>query len=156
MGGSWSTAWSARRAATTTSPELITASAAGTEAAGARLAARLRPGDLLLLVGPLGAGKTTFVRGLAAGLGSAAGVSSPTFQLVRIYPGRVQLAHADLYRLEKPSDLRELGLDELLEQGVVAVEWGDRLDLGGERALTVAFEVIDEDRRRLRLEGWRP
>jgi tRNA threonylcarbamoyladenosine biosynthesis protein TsaE len=122
-----------------------------TEAAGARLARHLERGDLLLLVGPLGAGKTAFVRGLARGLGGEADVMSPTFQLVRVYSGRLQLAHADLYRLERAPELRELGLDELLDEGVLAVEWGERLaEAGGAR---VSFEVLDAGRRRLRLEG---
>ncbi|HLQ60681.1 MAG TPA: tRNA (adenosine(37)-N6)-threonylcarbamoyltransferase complex ATPase subunit type 1 TsaE [Candidatus Acidoferrales bacterium] len=136
--------------ATTISPELVTASAAETEAAGERLGAHLRAGDLLLLSGPLGAGKTTFVRGLARGAGSAALVASPSFQLVRVYTGRVQLAHADLFRLEPGAEVAELGLDELLEQGAVVVEWGDRLPLGGPR---LQIEPVAGGRRRLRLQG---
>jgi tRNA threonylcarbamoyladenosine biosynthesis protein TsaE len=106
--------------ATTTSPE-------ETEAAGEALGRRLRKGDLVLLEGELGAGKTTFVRGIARGTGATAPVASPTFQLVRIYPGRLQLAHVDLYRIENNSELAELGLDELADDGAVVVEWGDRL-----------------------------
>ena len=108
-------------------PERVSRSAAETEALGEELAAGLARGDLLLLAGELGAGKTTFVRGLARGLGSTAGVQSPTFQLVRVYPGRIQLAHVDLYRLESAAELADIGLDDLLDEGVVAVEWGDRL-----------------------------
>jgi len=67
------------------------------------------------------------VRGLARGLGVVGGVQSPTFQLVRVHPGRIQLAHVDLYRLESGAELADLGLEELLAEGVVAVEWGDRL-----------------------------
>jgi tRNA threonylcarbamoyladenosine biosynthesis protein TsaE len=139
-----------------TSPELTTRSEQETEAAAARLAAGLREGDLLLLVGPLGAGKTTFVRGLARGLGSPATVNSPTFQLVRIYPGRLQLAHVDLYRLAASVELADLGLDELLDQGAVAVEWGDRLGLSGPqpgRCGRVLIEPAGPEVRRLRLEG---
>ncbi len=136
--------------ATTTSRELVTVSAAGTEAAAERLARHLRRGDLVLLVGDLGAGKTTFVRGLARGLGSPADVMSPTFQLVRVYPGRVQLAHVDLYRLVDPNELGDLGLDELLEEGAAVVEWGERLD--GPATARVSFEMLEDDRRRLRLE----
>jgi tRNA threonylcarbamoyladenosine biosynthesis protein TsaE len=124
----------------------ITHSPAETEALGERFGNRLRVGDMVLLTGDLGAGKTTFARGMARGAESAAPVASPTFQLVRVYPGRVQLAHIDLYRIENPSELGELGLDELLDQGAVVVEWGDRLEapdaalidlehLGGERRL---------------------
>ena len=119
--------------------ERTSASPEETEAAGEELAATLAVGDLLLLAGELGAGKTTFVRGLARGLGVKSGVQSPTFQLVRVYPGRIQLAHVDLYRLESGSELADLGLDELLEEGVVAVEWGDRLRLDYPRTRRIEF-----------------
>src|SRR5579859_3784876 len=86
-----------------------------------------------MLVGPLGAGKTTFVRGLAASLGVRGAVSSPTFQLVRVHPAGapegLALGHADLYRLETSAELDGLGLMELLDEGVVVVEWGDRVRL---------------------------
>ena len=136
--------------ATTTLRELITNNAAETEAEGERLGVTLRPGDLLLLAGPLGAGKTTFVRGLARGVGSTAHVASPTFQLVRVYAGRIALAHVDLYRLEASAELRDLGLEELLDQGAVVVEWGDRLATAEGGRIT--FEVLEGDRRRLRIE----
>lgn len=135
-------------------PELITTSAEATEAAGERLGRLLQAGDLILLAGPLGAGKTVFVRGLARGLGVEVAVQSPTFQLVRIYPGPIQLAHADLYRLEGTPELDGLGLEELLDEGVVAVEWGDRIQPSG--AARIAIEPLGEDRRRLVLEGGRP
>jgi tRNA threonylcarbamoyladenosine biosynthesis protein TsaE len=134
--------------ATTTLRELITTSAAETEAEGERLGAHLKPGDLVLLAGPLGAGKTTFVRGLARGAGSDAHVASPTFQLVRRYRGRVNLAHVDLYRLDGSAELSDLGLDELLDEGAVVVEWGDRLKAKGARLIT--FEPLDRDRRLLK------
>lgn len=132
----------------------MTASPEETEAAAARLGAHLRRGDLLLLEGPLGAGKTTFVRGLARGLGSQAHVMSPTFQLVRIYAGPLQLAHADLYRLEHGAGIADLGLDQLLDEGVVVVEWGDRMRAPA--APRVTLEALGETRRRLRLRGGRP
>ena len=112
--------------ATTTLRE--TAGPEETEVLGEELGRRLRKGDLVLLKGELGAGKTTFVRGIARGLGSEALVASPSFQLVRVYPGRIALAHVDLYRLESHSELAELGLDELLDAGAVVVEWGDRIE----------------------------
>jgi tRNA threonylcarbamoyladenosine biosynthesis protein TsaE len=127
------------RVASGTLAEFRSGSEEETEAAGEQLAASVRAGDLLLLVGELGAGKTTFVRGLARGLGSSDGVQSPTFQLVRVYAGRLQLAHVDLYRLEAGADLADLGLDDLLDQGVVAVEWGDRLRLDYPRTRTIEF-----------------
>lgn len=131
--------------------ELVTASAPETEAAGERLARRLAPGDVLLLEGPLGSGKTTFVRGLARALGVRGHVSSPTFQLVRVYEGEVPLAHADLYRLEDPAEaLPDLGLEELLDRGIAVIEWGDRLHWPG--AVRVRFEEEEApERRRLRL-----
>jgi tRNA threonylcarbamoyladenosine biosynthesis protein TsaE len=143
--------------------EVVTNSPAETEAAGENFGGGLRQGDLLLLEGDLGAGKTTFVRGLARGAGSPAHVASPTFQLVRVYPGRVQLAHVDLYRLEAGADLLDLGLEELLDQGAVVVEWGDRLEAspptrrgGGEggapEAALLSIEHLGGDRRRLRME----
>jgi tRNA threonylcarbamoyladenosine biosynthesis protein TsaE len=131
--------------------ELVTTSPEETEAAAAGLAPRLARGDLVLLIGELGAGKTTFVRGLARGMGLEADVMSPTFQLVRVYPGALPLAHVDLYRLAEASELEDLGLDELLEEGVVAVEWGDRLD--SSPAVRVRLDTLDRDRRRLRLEA---
>jgi tRNA threonylcarbamoyladenosine biosynthesis protein TsaE len=134
--------------------DAITTSPAETEAAGAQFGRELRQGDLILLAGDLGAGKTTFVRGVARGAGSSAHVASPTFQLVRVYSGPVQIAHVDLYRLEAGAELVDLGLDELLDQGAVVVEWGDRLegDAGGrsEGAL-LSIEHLGGDRRRLRL-----
>ena len=137
--------------ATTTSLE--TSSPGETEAAGEELGRRLRSGDLVLLRGELGAGKTTFVRGIARGIGSAAPVASPTFQLVRIYPGRLQLAHVDLYRLEKGDELRDLGLDELLDAGAVVVEWGDRIDKAvGADAAMISIEHQSGDRRLIRTD----
>jgi tRNA threonylcarbamoyladenosine biosynthesis protein TsaE len=121
-----------------------------TEAEGERIGRELGPGDLLLLVGPLGAGKTTFVRGLARGIGSDDLVASPTFVLVRNYHGRLPLAHVDLYRLDHAPELRDLGLDELLDQGAVVVEWGDRLEAPNARVISI--EPMGGDRRRIRFE----
>jgi len=137
--------WTCGSVATTTLPD--TSSAAQTEAAGEEFGHRLRQGDLVLLSGELGAGKTTFVRGMARGAGSVAQVASPTFQLVRIYPGRVQLAHVDLYRLEKDAEVRDVGLDDLLDAGAVVVEWGERL--AGEGGALISIEHLGGDRRRL-------
>jgi len=129
-------------------PDEVTSSPAETERAGMLLGERLRQGDVVLLTGELGAGKTTFVRGVAQGAGSMAHVASPTFQLVRIYPGRLQLAHVDLYRVEKSSELRDLGLDELSAEGAVVVEWGERLDVDG--AAEIEIDHLGGDRRLIR------
>ena len=115
------------------------------------LGERLELGDIVLLTGELGAGKTTFVRGVAKGAGSNADVASPTFQIVRIYPGRLQLAHVDLYRVESSSELRDLGLEELAEQGAVVVEWGERLEVDG--AAHIEIEHLGGDRRLIRMHG---
>jgi tRNA threonylcarbamoyladenosine biosynthesis protein TsaE len=128
--------------------EVTTASPAETEELGRRLGERLAPGDVVLLNGELGAGKTTFVRGVARGVGSAAPVASPTFQLVRVYPGPLQLAHVDLYRIESSAELADLGLDELSDQGAVVVEWGDRIDVPD--AALIEIEHLGGDRRLIR------
>ena len=136
---------------TTTLREETTGSAVETEALGEQLGTHLKPGDLVLLAGPMGSGKTTFVRGMARGTGSDSQVQSPTFTLVRVYPGRVQLAHVDLYRVKAAGELADLGLDELLDEGAMVIEWGDRLDI--RNAAVVTFENLGDDRRRLRIES---
>ena len=115
------------------------------------IAATLRPGDVLLLSGDLGTGKTTFVRGLAEGLGIDPGeVSSPTFTLVHEYRGgRLALYHADLYRLDKAAT-GDLGLEELgVQDGVLAIEWPDRLTHAIAGAHRVEIHLVDEHVRRI-------
>jgi tRNA threonylcarbamoyladenosine biosynthesis protein TsaE len=106
-----------------------TRSESETTAAGRELGATLAAGDVVLLYGDLGAGKTAFVKGLAEGLGvSRDEVSSPTFTLVQEYRGgRLTLFHVDLYRIEDPREIDDLGLDELAEDGVLAIEWAEKL-----------------------------
>lgn len=135
--------------------DVVTASEAETEAVAARLAASLRGGEVVLLRGELGAGKTAFVRGLARGLGGDPDqVGSPTFVLLTRYPGRLTLHHADLYRLA-PAEELELGLEELPGSGgVLAIEWAERLSQRPwPRTLEVVLEHAGEDRRRIRIEG---
>jgi tRNA threonylcarbamoyladenosine biosynthesis protein TsaE len=132
----------------------VTASVAETESLGEELAASLRGGEVVLLSGELGAGKTAFVRGLARGLGvDPEEVASPTFILLTSYPGRLRLHHADLYRLAGNGDDRELGLEELPgPDAVLAVEWAERLSLRPwSRAIQVTLEHAGEDRRRVRI-----
>ena len=121
-----------------------------TSAAGQRLAARLGAGDVVLLYGELGAGKTAFVRGLARGLGaSESEVSSPTFTLIQEYTGRVTLYHVDLYRLE-PTEVEDLGLEELVSgDGIVAIEWAERWHGRPDDAVEVRLEHGGEDTRRI-------
>jgi tRNA threonylcarbamoyladenosine biosynthesis protein TsaE len=102
-----------------------------TYAFGRRFAQRLKVGDCVALIGDLGAGKTALARGIAMGLGLADQrmVSSPTFVLVQEYPTQPKLFHIDLYRLRQPAiELADLGLDEMLAEGVILIEWADRAE----------------------------
>jgi len=136
----------------------VTRSARETEALGAALAPALRSGDVVALCGPLGAGKTRFVAGLARGLACVARVRSPTFALVHEYRGRLLLAHLDLYRLER-GEVEGLGLEEYAERAVLAVEWGERLPAEWRSdALRIDFEIgpgTDERRLQAVAEGAR-
>ena len=121
-----------------------------------RLAAILEPGDVILLEGDLGAGKTTFTQGLAGALGVGDGVTSPTFTLMNIYPTKAgfDLVHVDVYRLERLSEVVDLALPEMIEDGAVAVvEWGERAAaaLPGDRLRIVIGAGPDEDARRVEL-----
>ena len=142
---------------TTSSPER-------TEEVGAAWGAVLAAGDLLLLSGALGAGKTVLVRGIARGLGVDHGVRSPTFAIHLTYPGRLLLHHLDLYRVTDARDLDELGLDDLLREdgpvgafagdGVVVVEWGERLGAASPPwAVRVRFEEPTPGTRELHVTG---
>lgn len=119
------------------------------------LAATLLAGGVVLLSGNLGAGKTAFVRGLAAGLGiDPAEVSSPTFTIVHEYRGgRLALYHADLYRLERTA-LEDIGLEEMgVKDGVLAIEWPDRLTHAISDATEVTMEIVDETTRKIVVRG---
>lgn len=132
---------------------VVTNSAAQTEALGEGIGALLQPGDVVVLAGDLGTGKTTFVKGAARGLGVTEPVTSPTFAIVQEYDGRHPVAHVDVYRLARIQELHDLGFEELLEERIVLVEWGDtiagvlppdrlevRFELGGDAdARTVAI-----------------
>jgi len=103
-----------------------TASADETRALAARLAPHLQAGDVVVLVGDLGSGKTTFAQGVARGLGVEGPVTSPSFTLVQQYEGRLPVAHVDVYRLDRIQELHDLGFEELVDgAGVTLVEWGD-------------------------------
>ena len=127
-----------------------------TRACGARLASGLVGGEVVALEGPLGAGKTQFVKGLAAGLGVAPEepVVSPTFVLVREYEGRLKLYHIDAYRLASTDELLAIGFDELRSdaRGVVAIEWADRVpEAIPPEAIIVRLEHAGESERVVRL-----
>jgi tRNA threonylcarbamoyladenosine biosynthesis protein TsaE len=123
-----------------------TGSVLATRELGAAIADLLRPGDVILLAGDLGAGKTAFVQGLGLGLGVAEQITSPTFTLVGEYHGRLPLHHVDVYRLERPEEVFDLALPELLEDGVTAVEWGEliRPALGSDY-LQLSLRFADPD-----------
>jgi tRNA threonylcarbamoyladenosine biosynthesis protein TsaE len=135
--------------------QFLTSTETETAAAGEALGRELRSGDVVLLYGDLGAGKTAFVRGLAAGIGAKADdVSSPTFTIVQEYSGtNATLYHVDLYRLEA-AEIDDLGLEDLVSaDGIVAIEWAerwrDRPD--GEGVVEVRLADAGEDRRRIEI-----
>ena len=120
---------------------LTAATADDTRTIGTSIAPLLRARDALVLTGELGAGKTTFVQGLAAGLGVEEHVASPTFTLIREYHGRLPVAHVDVYRLDRIQDVVDLALDEVADgNAVLVVEWGDAVD-----------ELLPDDRLRIEL-----
>jgi tRNA threonylcarbamoyladenosine biosynthesis protein TsaE len=134
------------------------ASAAETEALGAELAAALRPGDVVLVSGELGAGKTTFVRGAARALGVDGPITSPTFTIGSRHPGRVQVAHLDLFRLEDiGAEDPALLVDYITPDTVAFVEWPERVAWSAdEPALRVRLEHAGGDRRTVTVEDRRP
>ena len=137
--------------------ELRARTAEDTREVGEAMSASLRARDAVVLTGELGAGKTTFVQGVARGLGIEDQVSSPTFTLVKEYRGILDIAHVDVYRLERVQDVVDLGLDELGDgEGVLLVEWGDAVeDLLPDERLRVELttEDLESDVRRLRVSA---
>src|SRR5262245_26592726 len=120
---------------------------------GQTIAATVTVGTFVLLHGDLGAGKTAFVRGLAAGLGADPdSVSSPTFVLMQHYKGRIPLVHVDLYRLESGAAVDDLGLEELADGAVVAIEWAERLPRPIDDSVTVRIDDLGNDTRRISIE----
>ena len=135
--------------------DVTTASEAETSKCGCELGRELGPDTVVLLKGPLGAGKTAFVRGLAEGIGcDPSAVSSPTFTIVQEYPGPTVLQHVDLYRLSPP-EVDDLGLDDLMAAAVLAVEWPERWADAPADAVQVDIELAGDDRRRIRIYSTR-
>ena len=132
--------------------EFLSHSSEQTRRLGMRLGALLQPGHVVCLQGELGAGKTTFVQGLAAGWGSLDDVSSPTFILVNVYrrADGNQLFHFDTYRIESAPEAEELDLDAMLSAGPLVIEWPERMAaLLPDEKLWIKLEYVDDDRRQL-------
>lgn len=132
--------------------EFFSTSAAQTRRIGMRLGEMLKPGDLICLTGDLGAGKTTFTQGVAAGWGSPDQVSSPTFVLVNVYrkPNHSQLYHLDAYRLSGPAEADDLDLDTMLATGPMIIEWADRITPAlPDEHLLIACRYLSDERREL-------
>jgi len=135
------------------------ATAAEMQALGERVGRALRPGDVIALVGPLGAGKTPFVQGLARGarVPPERHVASPTFALVNEHPGRVALVHADLYRIASRAELLELGLDDAFDRAAVAIEWLDRFpDAAPPDRIELVLAIEPDGARRVTITGAGP
>jgi len=136
---------------------LILADPQATERLGAALAGLLRPGDVVALFGGLGAGKTTLSRGVLRGLGHDGDVASPTFPIVQAYAPpdtRLPLWHVDLYRIEHPSELEELGLDEARQEAAMLIEWPERLPALWPGTLSLTLDVRADGARAL--TAWVP
>ena len=135
------------------SVEITCETAAHTMAVGRRLAGLLWAGDVLLIEGELGAGKTTFVAGLAEGLGVDEPITSPTFILMRTYPGLMPLTHADVYRIERLAEIEDLELTEAARDGVLAIEWGTAVEQWmPSDHLVVRITLGDDEVRTIELE----
>ena len=121
---------------------------------GEKLGRCLEPGSVVALYGDLGAGKTAFVRGLAAGLGIESAITSPTFTIVNEHPGQIPLFHFDMYRISSESELFDIGWDEYLERGgVCVVEWSERIPNAiPPDAIIVRIENSGGDNRRIFLK----
>jgi len=134
---------------------IITKSEIETVSEGERLGRSLKPGAVVALYGDLGAGKTAFTRGLAAGLGISMCVSSPTFTIVNEYPGEIPLFHFDMYRLESENELFDIGWDDYLDRnGVCAVEWSEKVPGAfSPDCVSVKIENLGGDSRRLEISG---
>ncbi len=137
--------------------EFISRSAEQTRRAGLRLGSVLQTGDLVGLVGDLGAGKTTLMQGIASGWGSLDQVSSPTFVLVNVYrkPNRQRLFHLDAYRLMSANEALDLDIDTMLEEGPLVIEWAEKIkDILPDEVLWIDIKWVDENQRDLLITAY--
>jgi len=136
--------------------DLLSRSPEQTRRIGMHLGGALRAGDVICLQGDLGAGKTTFVQGIAQGWGSLDSVSSPTFVIVNVYrdAGQKQLFHMDAYRLDSTHEAEELDIDSMLAQGPVLIEWPERMErLIPREHLWITIEHMDEEEREMKFKS---
>lgn len=139
--------------------KLITKSSEETKKLGEAFAKNLKGGDVLALYGPLGAGKTTFLQGLAKGLGITGRITSPTFVLLKQYKVKkstdatLYFYHIDLYRISGVQEIRDLGLNDILssKKGVAAIEWGEKMAVLPKKRWEINFAYITSDEREIRI-----
>lgn len=132
------------------SMEFISRSADQTRRAGLRLGSLLQPGDVIALIGDLGAGKTTLMQGIASGWGSLDQVTSPTFVLVNVYrrPNQERLFHLDAYRLNSSAEAQDLDIDSMIEEGALVIEWAEKIkDILPQARLWLEIKWMDENQR---------
>ncbi|MDD5449617.1 MAG: tRNA (adenosine(37)-N6)-threonylcarbamoyltransferase complex ATPase subunit type 1 TsaE [Candidatus Omnitrophica bacterium] len=132
----------------------LTSSREETIKLGEKIAAKLKAGDMVALNGELGSGKTTFIKGLAKGLGvkKPEYVNSPSFVIIKEYRGRIPLYHFDVFRLDSPSELDTLGLEEYFyKNGICAIEWAEKIrDLLPKNHIDIKIEILENNRRRIK------
>ena len=134
---------------------IVTHSAEETRALGAKLAAQLQRGDVVLLRGDLGAGKSEFARGVARGLGVTGPVPSPSFTILNVYDeGRIPLYHFDWYRIHDPDEIGEMGFEEQIGgDGIALIEWSEQApEYVPDRALEIRIHTVDENTREITME----
>ena len=138
--------------------EIITKSSQQTQNLGEKIGLDLKPGTIIALSGDLGSGKTTFLKGLAKGLGIKKRIVSPTFVFVKQYfVGKINFYHADLYRIENPKDTQGLGLKELFEDpnGITAVEWAEKFpEVFPEETIKMNFTYLNDKERKIVISNY--
>ncbi len=134
--------------------QFLTNDSQETESLGRDIGSKLKGGEVIQLIGDLGSGKTTFVRGLAVGAGSTTAVSSPTFTISQVYPGRVTVRHFDFYRLQGDEMIRHELADSTDENDVIVMEWADDVTNVIEKdILSLTFTYIDDTKRKIVTSG---